>query len=202
MLNDILIYGGSFDPFHSGHVTLLKQAMYIVNPDRAFVAPAFESPFKSGHHAEYFQRRRIVEISIADAFGNEAEKISIWDAEMIRGRRTYSYELVEEMRSIHPAAREIFFLTGSDVLERICEWKNVDRFSSACTLVVGIRKGSSMRVPEDYRGNIVFLPLPTSSDSSTEVRRRILAVEPIHDLVSSPAIDYIKENSLYRKAHV
>ena len=42
----ILLYGGSFDPPHNGHLNNLRAAAACVRPDRVVVMPAGLSPFK------------------------------------------------------------------------------------------------------------------------------------------------------------
>ena len=42
----ILLYGGSFDPPHYGHLNNLRAAAARVCPDRVVVMPAGVSPFK------------------------------------------------------------------------------------------------------------------------------------------------------------
>ena len=41
-----LLYGGSFDPPHNGHLNNLRAAVARVRPDRVVVMPAGLSPFK------------------------------------------------------------------------------------------------------------------------------------------------------------
>ena len=47
----ILLYGGSFDPPHNGHLNNLRAAAARVRPDRVVVMPAGTSPFKQGTNA-------------------------------------------------------------------------------------------------------------------------------------------------------
>ena len=47
----ILLYGGSFDPPHNGHLNNLRAAADRVRPDKIVVMPAGTSPFKEGTNA-------------------------------------------------------------------------------------------------------------------------------------------------------
>ena len=42
----VLLYGGTFDPPHNGHLNNLRAAAARVHPDRVVVMPAGLSPFK------------------------------------------------------------------------------------------------------------------------------------------------------------
>ena len=41
-----LLYGGTFDPPHNGHMNNLRAALALVQPDRALVMPAGTPPHK------------------------------------------------------------------------------------------------------------------------------------------------------------
>ena len=43
----VLVFGGSFDPVHKGHVAMLKKAISVVKPDITHIVPAYQSPFKA-----------------------------------------------------------------------------------------------------------------------------------------------------------
>ena len=36
----VLVFGGSFDPVHKGHVSLFRRAMKVIAPDVAHIVPA------------------------------------------------------------------------------------------------------------------------------------------------------------------
>ena len=42
----VLLYGGTFDPPHNGHLNNLRAAADSVSPDKVVVMPAGLSPFK------------------------------------------------------------------------------------------------------------------------------------------------------------
>ncbi len=46
----VLLYGGTFDPPHNGHMNNLRAALELVRPDKAIVMPAGIPPQKSQHH--------------------------------------------------------------------------------------------------------------------------------------------------------
>ena len=47
----IALFGGSFDPPHSGHITVIYEALKSLPIERVIVVPAYVNPFKSGTHA-------------------------------------------------------------------------------------------------------------------------------------------------------
>ncbi|MBQ9957835.1 MAG: adenylyltransferase/cytidyltransferase family protein, partial [Clostridia bacterium] len=43
----ILVFGGTFNPVHIGHVEMLKKAQQFISPDLTLVIPTFLPPHKS-----------------------------------------------------------------------------------------------------------------------------------------------------------
>ena len=202
MAKKILVYGGSFDPPHIGHMWLLLQAMEFIQPDEVLIAPAWQSPLKKGHSAEYEDRREMLRLALSDFMtARRHDLIRIWDIERHHhfsyGRnKTYSYELIEDL-TIPNVGNVVYFLAGSDVLERLHEWKQVKKFVYGCTLTIGIRPGTNVGVPADYPGQMIFLPQPTEGESSTEVRRRLSVGEPVDGILTPSVMGHIARKKLY-----
>ena len=88
----ILLYGGSFDPPHYGHMNNLRAAAARVCPDRVVVMPAGVSPFKQGTSAPGPLRVEMcgcfAELAREMGFGLE---VSGWEVEQAeQGRKNYS----------------------------------------------------------------------------------------------------------------
>ena len=88
----ILLYGGSFDPPHYGHLNNLRAAAARVCPDRVVVMPAGVSPFKQGTAAPGPLRVEMcgcfAELAREMGFGLE---VSGWEVEQAeQGRKNYS----------------------------------------------------------------------------------------------------------------
>lgn len=194
----ILVFGGSFDPPHVTHAWLLLQAMEVIQPDEVLVAPAWSAALKNGHVASYDDRREMVRLTLEDFLVARRHKlVSVWDFEARRGRRTYSYELVEDLSTGHNFQNDVYFLAGSDCLEHLHEWRNIERFANNCTLVVGIRKGTMVGFPADYSGEMLFLPHAIGDESSTHIRNMIAQGVPINNLVSPATLGHIMRKKLY-----
>ena len=87
----ILLYGGSFDPPHYGHLNNLRAAAARVCPDRVVVMPAGVSPFKQGTSASGPLRVEMcgcfAELAREMGFGLE---VSGWEVEQAeQGRKNY-----------------------------------------------------------------------------------------------------------------
>lgn len=197
MPNKVLIYGGSFDPPHVGHMTLLADAMVCLEPNLTILVPAYRAPLKSRHMASFEDRRDMLDAAVRYSFIESRRRtIAISDLEKQEGRRVYSYEVVEKFAR-RLRGSELFFLAGSDVLDSLHKWKRLDRFARRCTLIIGIRSGGMVGVPEDYPGPMMFLPRPNGGTSSTDIRRKLVCKEDVSDAVVPEARRIISERGLY-----
>ncbi len=101
----ILLYGGSFDPPHYGHLNNLRAAAARVCPDRVVVMPAGVSPFKRGTSASGPLRVEMcgcfAELAREMGFGLE---VSGWEVEQAeQGRKNYSVLTLEKLAGRTPA---------------------------------------------------------------------------------------------------
>ncbi len=108
----IILYGGSFDPPHLQHVSILKDAVREIKPEKVFILPSWKSPFKRAHWASFDQRRKMIEIAVKSLKPGKGE-IAISDFEFKRKRTTYTCEVIRHFRRKYSGCA-IYFLIGSD----------------------------------------------------------------------------------------
>jgi len=167
------IFGGSFDPIHLGHVGVAERAAAEHSLEKVLVVPAKVSPFKTsvGVTMDDDLRWRMV---VAACEGHPL--LVPCDIELRRGGVSYAIDTVREIASANPGA-ELFFIVGDDTAPGVPLWKDADELRRLCRFVV----------------------FPRTSESSTEVRRRLAAGEPVDDLVC-PAVAAILASDLRRPA--
>ena len=110
----ILLYGGSFDPPHYGHLNNLRAAAARVCPDRVVVMPAGVSPFKQGTSAPGPLRVEMcgcfAELAREMGFGLE---VSGWEVEQAeQGRKNYSVLTLEKLARENPGD-ELYLAIGT-----------------------------------------------------------------------------------------
>ncbi len=210
---NIGICGGTFDPFHRGHLEPVLAVRAAMQWDRVLYVPAFIQPFKQDRAAASpFHRFAMLTAAIADYDFLDAVTV-----ELERGRVSYSVETLEELRAAHPHDT-LDWIIGEDNLPRLGEWKSIDRIFELANFTVLTRGNDA--VPVHHRdvpapfaervceaasrpahGAIAFAqnaPLPLSS---TEIRGRVQEGQSIDELVPPPVSRYIQHYGLYRKAH-
>ena len=198
------ICGGTFDPFHRGHLDPVLAVRERVQWDRVLYIPAHVQPFKTDRHtASGYHRFAMTALGIA---GHDPLYAS--PLELERGKVSYTVDTLEELRRMSPDAT-IDWIIGDDNLAKLTEWKSLDRIFELANFVVLTRGGqailpvlSSRVVDAESRpasGTISFAENATIPISSTDIRRRVRDGEPIEDLVPQPVSRYIHHYGLYRK---
>lgn len=124
----ILIFGGSFDPPHAGHKKLLSDAIKRVRPDVVHIVPAFQSPFKEISPTPFAARMKMAKAMFGD--------VTYDDFEFLKGRKTYSWEVIKYIKNLYPGA-ELFFLTGADC--DVKTWKNPGYILKNAAIISGRR---------------------------------------------------------------
>lgn len=184
----ILIFGGGFDPPHRGHAELLKAAAEQLRPDETYVVPAWRSPTKDAHGASAADRLAMAGL-VARKAGARLDRF-----ELLRRRRTYTYEVLREFARKRPGA-ELWFLIGSDSLATLHEWKRPGELKRLGRWLVGRRPGSPARAPAGFR--VRFLKGRFPSAASTEARARLYAGEDWRSLLPKKVAAYVERKGLY-----
>ena len=186
----ILVFGGSFDPVHKGHVAMLKKALSVVKPDITHIVPVYHSPFKAKSPTPFKLRMQMAKA----AFSPLDKKLVFDDYEFKRGGKTYSYQLVQYLQKRYHKA-DIYFLVGTDCLNDLHAWKNAEYIFKNTIVVSGRRKGfTENKVAFKH----LVLPGQFPKMSSTRVRAHILASGEIPtDKVPSAEAAIILKNDLY-----
>lgn len=221
----LLVYGGSFNPPHLGHVTAVKSAQQAVQPDLTLVIPAAIPPHKAleAGSPDAAARLKLTEL----AFG-KLPGVQVSDLELHREGKSYTSDTVKELRAEYPDA-EIFFLVGTDMLETFHQWHEFRFILSEVTLVATAREEEELekvqsaaeQLKADFGARILVLtaePLPLAS---TQLRRLLkhrcgaeylppavyehIIKERLYD--AQPGFDYLREQSYVflkpkRVAHV
>lgn len=186
----ILVFGGSFDPVHKGHIAMFKKALQVVKPDVAHIVPAYHSPFKDKSPTPFKLRMQMAKA----AFGPLSKKIVFDDYELKCGGKTYSYQLVKYLQQRYENA-EIYLLVGTDCLNDLHKWKNPQYIFKNAVVVAGKRRGYTEN-KADFKH--IFLPGSFPKMSSTRARAHILASGAIpEDKITPSVAEVILKNDLY-----
>jgi nicotinate-nucleotide adenylyltransferase len=207
-MNNVLIYGGSFDPIHNGHLTLLRAGIKHLKDDledlKVIVTPAYMANFKNGHVAPYHGRLEMVDNAIRNDWFLQHENIEIDDYEGGVGRRVYTSDYLDYLGVTpeYPA----WILAGADLIPRLDTWHRAEDLCRRGRFLIGLSRGSSIELPVFTNPfYIEFLPSLISGEvldgkrlSSTSIRKIMATGGDVSKYVPASALDYIKTRGLYK----
>ena len=192
------IYGGAFNPPHTGHIRAAEFAVQALNLEKLLLIPSCTSPHKPlpAGSAEPEQRLAMTKLWAG-------EKMEVCDIELSRGGTSYTYETVEQLKTRYPQDELVLFM-GTDMFLSFHTWKEPERILRCVSLAVFYRgdKNEQAAISEKQQeyeraGHRVYLvENPVTEISSTQMRRMLVfgCAEPFLD---SKVSCYIQENGLY-----
>lgn len=208
MSGKIGILGGTFDPVHNGHLIKAEEALALLGLDRVIFLVAGDPWMKREAGLAVTpakQRLRMVELAVS------AEPTFVTDDREVRRKGpTYTVDSLQELATENDGAK-LFLLLGSDALASMDRWRHPGRVLDLAQVVVldrpitdegtdegaadgaallkGLEPGAGVRA-------VVLADAPVAV-SSSDVRRRVAAGEPITDLVPTGVAGYIDRHGLY-----
>lgn len=197
------IFGGSFDPFHRGHLEPVLAARQALALDRVVYLPTADPPHKPGRVLTPAHRRfAMTELALL-----AHAELQVSALELTPGRHAYTVDTVETLRRSHPEDGLVLLL-GADSFSQLHTWRRWRELVALVELAVMVRPGWSLdRLPEDVpeelrslaRSDRVHLVGGEPVDcSATDIRRRLRAgEEPPVGALDDLVLGYIRKYDLY-----
>jgi nicotinate-nucleotide adenylyltransferase len=199
-MNKIIIFGGTFNPIHNGHLRIARYLELKFRPDRILFIPC-HTPYHKNYQglADPIHRLEMARLAIADIPG-----WAVSDMDIKRGGRTFSVDTIKALRMKSRAGTEFYFIIGVDSLADLPGWYKIEELSRLCKFITvarpGYRFSRMVRQLPDYLARDIkqLYQADLRLDiSSTRVRRNIKTGKPIKSLVPVTVENYIKQTGLY-----
>ena len=213
---NLAIFGGTFDPIHSGHMTAARAAQHRYHLDRILFVPTGNPPHKIHDHLTDFAQR-LAMIALACA-GEPRFVASTLEVPTADGSPHYSINTVQRVRRRLRQQDRLFFVTGADAFLDLPLWRQFRRLLDLAEFIVVSRPGFDMDalrrvVPPDLlparrlapragtlrlrHGAIHFLMDVDAPMASRDIRQAIRDRKPIAGLVPALVEEYILKEGLY-----
>jgi len=196
------VLGGTFDPIHVAHVVAAVSVRHALGLDRVVLVVA----------GDPWQKRGSVVASAADRLAMTraaVEGLAGIEVSAIEVERTGPTYTIDTLRALAAANRELFLIVGSDVAAGLDSWHRAEEVRAAATLVVVSREHDEATVDgvgadgpaiSGYAGAPLQVRIPRLDVSSSDVRRRVAAGEPIDGLVPEAVVRVLRERHLYTRS--
>ena len=196
----VLIYGGSFNPPHLGHLRSVETAVKALAPDKTLLIPAADPPHKALVAGTPAKEHRLAMTALAaEALpGCEAS-----DMEIRRAGPSYTSDTLRQLRAQYPTA-ELIFLMGTDMLLSIETWHEPEVIMALASLAVFAREAGregeieaqAEHLREAHGATVYVLAGEPVTVSSTQVRA-LLPQRQGREYLTDGIYAYIIRHRLY-----
>ena len=212
----VAIFGGTFDPFHNGHLRMAIEVREALGLPRLFLVPAAQPPHKPNQPVSPAAHR----LAMTQAGVAGIEGLSVLDAELRRDGPSYTLLTVREVQEANPGAA-VLLLIGADAFSEIATWHRYEELLASCDFLLLPRPGTpaetallpgavleleksdcyslpgrSFRLPGGRK--VVCPDLPVLDISSRSIRDKVRQGRSIRGLVPPEVQRYIAAHGLYR----
>jgi nicotinate-nucleotide adenylyltransferase len=139
------LLGGTFDPFHHGHLALALSAHAAFHLDVLHLIPAHVPPHRSPQPTASAEHRfAMVALGISNTTGLTAD-----DRELHGEGPSYTSRTLASYSAQGWQASQIFFVTGADAFAEIATWHDYPAILERAHFVVGSRPGRDVLALRD-----------------------------------------------------
>jgi len=148
---EVILFGGSFDPVHKGHIEIINKATNLA--DKVIVIPNYLNPLKNSFSAPAELRLKWLKQAI------NHPKVEISDYEIKQNKPCYTIDTIKYFKQFYD---KISFVIGADNLASLDKWKNIDELKKLVEFIVVTRDNIPI---SKYKSINVDIPI-----SSTKIR--------------------------------
>lgn len=184
------VFGSVCNPPHLGHLILCSEAAWQLGLERVVLVPTSLPPHRPAPAESAEVRYRM-----AAAAATCEPVLTVSRVELDRPGPSYMVDTLRELARRH-AGNELVLLLGADQLAALGRWRDPEAIAQLARIAVAPRPGVELAGLDEAQVEIVRMPLV--GISSSLVRARIAAGQPVHHLVPRPVLDVIEAEGLYR----
>lgn len=193
-----VLYGGTFNPIHRGHLDICVRAREAVDAQRVLLVPAALPPHKSTEWLAPDQDR----LALCTLASQGFPFIQVEDWELRRGGRSYTVDTLRYLTGAFPG-EEFWLLMGGDMFLTFTQWREWEEIGRMASLLVASREeGEDDKLQtqkkrlEEQGVRVKLLNNPPMPMSSSQIREELRKTK-ISDKVTPQVLDYIREKGLY-----
>jgi len=206
-----VLYGGTFDPVHAGHLAVAEAAADLLHVD-VYLVPSADPPLRTAPGASAEQRAAMLELAI-----EHHPRLHVDRRELGREGPSWTVDTLSEVRSEIGPETPLVWVLGADAFRHLHRWHDWRGIFALAHLLVAARPGHAMdrfepelesavatRWTDDPAwlsaapaGLVLKLDLSPRREAASTVRARI-ASGLRWDADTPPAVvAYIRKYSLY-----
>jgi len=207
MLEPCVIFGGTFDPVHNGHVETARQLALGLGIPKVTLMPCGDAYHKTSDQASAKNRLAMLELAVGDI-----SELVIDDRELSRDGPTFTVDTLAQLREELGPQAHISWVMGQDAAQGLQQWHCWQQLFELANLIVVARPEEQWPDMEEWPADVVTdlnafinrahgavycMSLTPLAISSSMVRKKVKDQQSIDDLVPAPVVNWIQANKLY-----
>lgn len=206
-----LIYGGTFDPVHNGHLRVAIELKERLGVDCIHLMPCHIPPHRGAPGGSSSDRLELLNLSVADEPG-----LRVDGRELARGGSSYTADTLRQLRRELGPDKPLAIVLGTDAFSGFDRWEEWEQIPELAHIILVRRPQSELTpgsVPEkllaEHRvetvselktragGGIYEIEPPMLDISATGIRERLEQGRSIRFLVPDAVASEIRKRGLY-----
>ncbi len=190
-----MLYFGSFNPIHRGHIALAEYVIDMKLCDEVVMIVSPRNPLKEAKDlAPELDRFEMVETAAAASRYPDRIKASV--IEFLLERPSYTINTLRHLSENYGDNSEFSILMGGDIIPEFHKWRSYEEILERYNIYVYPRRGERV---EKYLDKITLLEgAPLQNFSSSDVRKALQDDEPVEHMLCPKVLVHIKEKKLWR----
>ncbi|MEO8743394.1 MAG: nicotinate-nucleotide adenylyltransferase [Lysobacteraceae bacterium] len=206
-----ILYGGTFDPVHNGHLAVADAAASLFDSD-VVLLPSADPPHRAPPGASADQRAALLDLAVQGH-----PRLHVDRRELHRLGPSYSIDTLKEVRSEIGPEAPLAWLLGVDAFRGLHQWHRWRELFAQAHFVVAVRPGHALdsldqelqaaiasrwiddpaMLCETPSGRLLRLDLPLRFEAASHLRQRIAAGLPWDNAVPPAVAASIRAQRLY-----
>lgn len=211
MKNRVGLLGGTFDPFHNGHLKFAQCAVKKYSLKKVTFIPSSMPPHKEKTLASFAHRLAMIKLGV-----KQYPYLDVSDLEGRLSKPSYTYRTISHLRKSNPHEKYCF-LIGMDAFLDIKSWMNYDQILNEIDFIVANRKGIIQNNFKVLTENLSYRQFKENAWQNRNTQKHIYLLEDSipgissttvrqwkagdrivpNDFLQDDVAQYIKENALY-----
>ena len=193
------LLGGTFNPPHLAHLVCAQEALVQLALDRVLLVPVAVAPHKAIEADPGVEHR----VAMCEAAVADDDRLGVSRADADRDGPSYTVDLLRALSGDD----ELTFIVGGDMAHSLPAWRDPDGVLALARIAVAEREGVRRADISERLGGLTraaerlcFFDMPRLDISSSLIRHRAAAGQPVRYLVPDAVAAYIEHERLYRQA--
>jgi nicotinate-nucleotide adenylyltransferase len=176
-MKTVALYGGSFDPPHIGHISVVEALERLPYISKILIMPTYLNPFKRSFYAPPKLRLKW----LREIFSSH-EKVTVSSFEIDLNKEVPTVETVKYLKK---RFSKIYLVIGADNLQSLHKWHAYEELKELVTFIVA--KRDNIPVSDE------FIQLNITEDISSSQLRQNMDISKIPKTLAKEIANYYKE---------